>query len=239
MATVAPQISPFSFGEDEALNAGDFVVVQCSAAKGDSPLSLRWSFQSMPLASDGPFSGLTINNLGERISVLSIQSVAAVHNGDYTCTAENPAGIANYSATLTVNGIRFDSDVIFSQVSHLVPRSASPRLSTIVNYLYEQFPVVPRIVPFDISSEGITSGQPVTIQCTITEGDLPVQFRWSFHGEELSSQLGVSTVRLNSRVSLLSIDSVVAEHAGDYTCTAQNSAGSVNYTATLLVQGSN
>lgn len=82
-------------------------MVQCSATKGDSPLSLRWSFQSKPLASssDGPISGLTINNLGERISVLSIQSVAAVHNGDYTCTAENPAGIANYTATLTVNGI--------------------------------------------------------------------------------------------------------------------------------------
>ena len=80
------------------------MVVQCSATKGDSPLNLRWSFQSKPLAIDGPFSGLTINNLGERISVLSIQSVAAVHNGDYTCTAENPAGIANYTATLTVNG---------------------------------------------------------------------------------------------------------------------------------------
>jgi hypothetical protein len=42
--------------------------------------------------------------LGDRISVLSIQSVAAAHNGEYTCTAENPAGIANYTAELTVNG---------------------------------------------------------------------------------------------------------------------------------------
>lgn len=119
MKTVAPQISPFSFGEDEALNAGDFVVVQCSATKGDSPLSLRWSFQSRPLAAGGPFAGLAVNALGERISVLSIQSVGAVHNGDYTCTAENPAGTANYTATLSVNG---DHDASVSSVHSVVPR---------------------------------------------------------------------------------------------------------------------
>ena len=79
-------------------------MVQCSAVKGDSPISLRWAFKSQPLATDSPITGLTINSLGDRISVLSIQSVAAVHNGEYTCTAENPAGISNYTATLTVNG---------------------------------------------------------------------------------------------------------------------------------------
>ena len=105
---MAPLIAPFSFGDDEALNAGDFVVVQCSAVKGDSPLSLRWAFQSRPLSPDThpqSVSGLTVTALGERISVLSIQSVSAAHNGEYTCTAENPAGVANYTATLTVNGI--------------------------------------------------------------------------------------------------------------------------------------
>ena len=66
---------------------------------------------------------------------------------------------------------------------------------------------------------------------------MPINFRWAFHGKELSSQMGITTVRLNARVSLLSIDSIAAGHAGDYTCTAQNSAGSVNHTATLLVQG--
>ena len=97
--------------------------------------------------------------------------------------------------------------------------------------------MVPRIVPFDSNDEPITSGQPVTLQCSVSEGDLPIKFRWSFHGKELSSQMGISTVRLNSRVSLLSIDSIAAGHAGNYTCTAQNSAGLANHTAALLVQG--
>lgn len=99
---VAPTIAPFSFGE-EALNAGDLVVIQCSAVKGDSPMNLRWSFQHHTVHSDP--TGLTINQLGDRISVLSIPSVTAAHNGDYTCTAQNPAGMANFTATLTVNGI--------------------------------------------------------------------------------------------------------------------------------------
>ncbi len=98
--------------------------------------------------------------------------------------------------------------------------------------------VAPRIIPFDVGDEAITSGQPVAVQCAVSEGDLPIKFRWSFHGKELSSQMGISTVRLNSRMSLLSIDSIAAGHAGDYTCTAQNSAGQANHTAVLLVQGS-
>ena len=97
--------------------------------------------------------------------------------------------------------------------------------------------VAPRIIPFDVGDEAITSGQPVAVQCAVSEGDLPIKFRWSFHGKELSSQMGISTVRLNSRMSLLSIDSIAAGHAGDYTCTAQNSAGLANHTAVLLVQG--
>ena len=97
--------------------------------------------------------------------------------------------------------------------------------------------VAPRIVPFDLGDEAITSGQPVTIQCSISEGDSPVEFRWAFHGQELSSQMGISILRLNTRVSLLSIDSIAAGHTGNYTCTAQNSARSVNHTAALLVKG--
>lgn len=95
--------------------------------------------------------------------------------------------------------------------------------------------MAPKIVPFDLSEE--TSGQAVAIQCTVSEGDLPMNFRWTFHGGDLSSQMGISTLRLNPRISILSIDSISAGHAGNYTCTAENSAGKVNHTATLFVQG--
>jgi hypothetical protein len=82
---MAPTISPFPFG-DETLNAGDFVVVQFSAAKDDSPLVLGWVVHGHHVTSDQ--SGVSINNLGDRISVLSIQSVTAGPSGDYTCSAK-------------------------------------------------------------------------------------------------------------------------------------------------------
>lgn len=71
----------------------------------------------------------------------------------------------------------------------------------------------------------------------ILDGDLPMTLRWMFHGQELSSQMGITTFRLNPRVSLLSIDAVAAGHAGDYTCTASNAAGQTNHTASLFVNG--
>ena len=92
-------------------------------------------------------------------------------------------------------------------------------------------------MPFSFGQGTMTSGEPITVQCNVVHGDLPMTLRWMFHGRELSSQMGVTTFRLNPRVSLLSIDSVAAAHAGDYTCTAQNAAGSDNQTASLFVQG--
>ena len=127
---VAPAIAAFSFGQ-EPLNAGDFVVIQCSTTKGDLPLSLRWYFQHRPLHSPLQPAGLTVNQIGDRVSVLQISSVTAAHNGDYTCTAENPAGISNFTATLNVNGIQQQQQQ--QQQQHLFPpinpRPASQRIS--------------------------------------------------------------------------------------------------------------
>lgn len=45
------------------------------------------------------------------ISLLSIDSVAAHHAGQYTCIATNIAGSAIRSANLTINGIFIDERV--------------------------------------------------------------------------------------------------------------------------------
>ena len=97
--------------------------------------------------------------------------------------------------------------------------------------------VAPQLIPFSFGQGTMTSGQPITVQCIVVDGDLPMTLRWMFHGGELSTQMGVTTFRLNPRVSLLSIDAVAAAHAGDYTCTAQNAAGTAHQSAALLVQG--
>ncbi|XP_076265881.1 Down syndrome cell adhesion molecule 1 isoform X14 [Rhynchophorus ferrugineus] len=96
---VPPQITPFSFGED-TVNSGDVVSVQCIASKGDLPLNITWFFNGKKV----DFSlGYTVAQMNKRISSLSIDSVDAVHAGEYTCVAENPAGRDGYSTRLDVN----------------------------------------------------------------------------------------------------------------------------------------
>lgn len=98
---VAPQILPFNFG-DEPANSGDLVSLTCSV-KGDLPIDITWALNGVPI--DGR-QGADVNvaSTNKRNSVLSIDSVAARHAGDYTCSAANLAGATSHTATLAVNG---------------------------------------------------------------------------------------------------------------------------------------
>jgi Immunoglobulin domain len=98
--TVAPEIVPFNFG-DSPLNAGDAAQTQCVALKGDTPLNISWTFHG-----DTSFqTGVTTVRVGPRGSALMIDSINSGHSGTYTCTAQNLAGSATYSAVLVVNGL--------------------------------------------------------------------------------------------------------------------------------------
>lgn len=99
---VPPLIVPFSFGEVPS-NPGDTVVVNCVATKGDLPLEISWTFSSETIDSS-LHNGITTTALGPRASVLTINSVTANHQGNYTCIVQNAAGRAEYAATLVVNG---------------------------------------------------------------------------------------------------------------------------------------
>lgn len=98
--------------------------------------------------------------------------------------------------------------------------------------------VPPQIMPFSFGEEFLTSGQPVAVQCFALEGDLPITFRWAFHGQELSSQMGISIFKAGPRISILTIDAIAAGHSGAFTCTASNNASTTNFTAVLAVNGS-
>ncbi|XP_026825564.1 Down syndrome cell adhesion molecule-like protein Dscam2 isoform X8 [Ooceraea biroi] len=97
---VAPQIAPFAVAEEPA-NWGDSISVVCAILKGDLPIEITWALNGEPIRPDR--SDINILATTRKNSILSIESVAARHAGEYTCSASNKAGATSHSAILAVN----------------------------------------------------------------------------------------------------------------------------------------
>nr|XP_050870007.1 cell adhesion molecule Dscam2-like isoform X28 [Vespula vulgaris] len=97
---VSPEIAPFDIAEKPA-NWGDSISVVCAIVKGDVPIEISWALNGEPIDPDR--SDINILATTRKNSILSIESVAARHAGEYTCSASNKAGATSHSSTLVVN----------------------------------------------------------------------------------------------------------------------------------------
>lgn len=95
----------------------------------------------------------------------------------------------------------------------------------------------PHITPFEFGDEPANFGDSVTVQCTISKGDLPVDIYWLFNDYAINEYHGVTTSKIGKKVNVLTIDSVNGNNAGNYTCRARNNAQTVEYSAALIVNG--
>ena len=86
------------------MNEGDFAQLSCIVNSGDEPLTISWSFHGATNQKRIKEMGITTTNLGSRMSILVINSVAHHHRGNYTCQAHNRAGTRTHTAELKVNG---------------------------------------------------------------------------------------------------------------------------------------
>ena len=93
------------------------------------------------------------------------------------------------------------------------------------------------MVPVSFSQAVAQEGSFAQAVCTVTEGDEPLKISWSFHGADISSDLGIVTQNIGSRTSILIINSVGYRHRGSYTCMASNKAGIASSSADLKVNG--
>ena len=59
---------------------------------------------------------------------------------------------------------------------------------------------------------------------------------WSFHGNSISTDLGMTTMAMGPSGSALLIPSVSHNHRGNYTCKAENPAGIRHQTVELKVK---
>lgn len=97
--------------------------------------------------------------------------------------------------------------------------------------------VPPRIPSFSFEEGPINAGDYASIQCTVPNGDLPINIEWSVNGENVNGYPEISVSKSGRRGSTLTIDPVSYKLAGNYTCVASNRAGFYQHTAQLFVNG--
>lgn len=97
--------------------------------------------------------------------------------------------------------------------------------------------VLPQVAPFDFGEDTYNAGDTVSLTCTITKGDMPIEISWLFNDNPMKSSDGVVITRSGRKISMLSIDSIQGTHRGNYTCVAKNDAGTAAHSALLHVNG--
>jgi hypothetical protein len=96
---------------------------------------------------------------------------------------------------------------------------------------------------FTFGEEEINLDETVTATCTITKGDLPLKVWWTIYDtyndiyQNLTSNDGLLITKSSQKVSMLTIEAVKARHRGNYTCHAQNKAGTSQHSAYLAING--
>ncbi|XP_043509539.1 Down syndrome cell adhesion molecule-like protein Dscam2 isoform X12 [Frieseomelitta varia] len=99
-----------------------------------------------------------------------------------------------------------------------------------------QVMVSPQIAPISFGEEPVNAGDLVSVQCVVTKGDSPLEITWTFDSQPIrSDRMDVIVSSSGKRVKQLTIESVAARHAGEYTCVASNAAGSTSHSAKLDV----
>ena len=99
--------------------------------------------------------------------------------------------------------------------------------------------VGPQLLPIAFNTETTNEGDSVSVACSVSKGDMPMEISWSFNSTPIDSSKDsrITINRINKHLSTLSIDGTLARHAGEYSCSASNLAGSVSHSTTLSVNG--
>lgn len=101
------------------------------------------------------------------------------------------------------------------------------------------FLVPPTILPFSFGDVPSNPGDAVQVTCLATKGDTPLDISWTFSSDTMDSTLSqdIITTSTSPRSSILMINSVTANHQGNYTCIVKNTAGRIEFAATLVING--
>ena len=210
------------------------VSIQCVLGEGELPVKINWLFNEMRI--EPHENGVIINSLGSRISNLMIESVNERHIGNYTCLVQNRAGSDKFSAYLEVIGT---SCLITSLSFNLFSQHNNARnLTSLTFQFFLHLAVPPKISPFTFGDTPMNFGDTVSVQCTISGGDTPINVIWKLNHEKIPDNLmDILLEKRGQRVHTLFIESVTHKHIGNYSCSATNKAGTVDMVSELRVNG--
>ncbi|RWS27171.1 neural cell adhesion molecule L1-like protein [Leptotrombidium deliense] len=108
------------------------------------------------------------------------------------------------------------------------------------NSLYVIVLVRPEIEAFSFSST-LQQGQRYNTLCSVIKGDPPVMIEWHKNGRPITKAsndpqfAGINIAHVNEYSLSLSFDSLRPEHSGNYSCMANNVAGTVAHNATMVI----
>lgn len=98
--------------------------------------------------------------------------------------------------------------------------------------------VKPEIEPFSIIDNILNEGGSTKLFCTVSSGDLPIRFTWTKNGHLMNTNgTNLKIQQLDDLTSMFSLNRVLLEDAGNYSCITQNEVGSASHTASLKVMG--
>lgn len=95
-----PVIDPFVFNQN--LREGHRTSVMCTVSSGDLPYRMDWLKDDQPITQ---MKDILVNRASNYSLGLIFERLKSLHQGNYTCVAENDAGRAQYSSALQVNGM--------------------------------------------------------------------------------------------------------------------------------------
>ncbi|KAG1652280.1 Down syndrome cell adhesion molecule-like protein Dscam2 [Nymphon striatum] len=90
-----PDLEPMT---DRSVSEGRSVRITCTLSDGDKPVKLEWIKDGNPV---DLHLGITVKE-HDFISLLTIQHVHSIHDGNYTCLATNEAGSVNQTVSVKV-----------------------------------------------------------------------------------------------------------------------------------------
>ncbi|XP_072160841.1 cell adhesion molecule Dscam1 [Bemisia tabaci] len=193
---VPPKIMPIQ-PMTNLLREGMRAAISCQILEGDLPVTFKWEKDGVD--SESLNLGANLRRIDEYSASLIIERISSMHTGNYTCIAQNLAGIEKYTIPLTVNG----TVILFSV-------SSSPRWT---------------VEPMDSSA---ASGQDTTLNCQASGYPVPsIIWRKAIgnHPGEYKDFLYEPNVNFYRNGTLL-FRQVSKDSEGHYLCEAKNEIGS-------------